>query len=105
MVFDRFYENDQILGLFDDLIRRLRFCSMLKYIEDHRNCTASEIIKNVKLHSSTVYDYLNRAIKAQLVKREENSKNNKGRSHHLYIAQPELINFMKALKTKILGFF
>jgi DNA-binding MarR family transcriptional regulator len=104
MEFEKYYQNESILNIFDDLIRRLKFCSVLKYINDHRECTAKEIMKKIGISSSTLYGYLDRAVESQLVLKKDNPKNGKGRAHYLYIAQPELKELLKDFKSLILDF-
>ena len=92
------------LEMIEELRRYLKKYYVFHLFYKHQECIASEILKETGICKSTLYNYIDKAVEAELIIKNFKKELHKNGAQFTVVAQPILGTFLKAFKSTILEF-
>jgi hypothetical protein len=87
-----------------DLKRCLNIYSIFLEISKKQECIASEIINGAEICKATLYKYLNKACRLELIGKRNNTNSYKNGAHFIVVSKPKLSEFLEKFELTMLNF-
>jgi len=90
--------------MIEELRRYLKKYYVFHLFYEHQECIASEIMEITGICKSTVYNYIDKAVEAELIIKDFDKELHKNGAQFTVVAQPILGTFLKTFRKTIVEF-